>query len=131
MINLKKYSLSSRQYFLLAVSNLFIIFLGQILYPDQIVVGNDSTTFYFGLLIAAALFLMFQYLSLLITKTTQVRKYKSEALNLLLMAGVNTAGVWLTGRFSSMTGLGISSYLIAVILGIFLTAAVYLVKRSN
>ena len=131
MINLKRYSLSSRQYVLLAVADLFIIFFGQILYPDQIVVGNDSTRFYFGLLIAAALFLIFQYFSLLAIKTAQVRKYKSEALNLLLMAGVNTAGVWLTGRFSAMTGFGISSYLIAVILGIILTTAVYLVKRSN
>ena len=131
MINLKRYSLSSRQYVLLAVADLFIIFFGQILYPDQIVVGNERLMLYFGLLIAAALFLIFQYFSLLAIKTAQVRKYKSEALNLLLMAGVNTAGVWLTGRFSAMTGFGISSYLIAVILGIILTTAVYLVKRSN
>jgi len=115
---------------MIAGLDILIIFLGLMLYPENMVFGNDLVSPFIGFLIALCVVFLFQYLSISLVTTSYIRKYKSETVKLTGMAVMNIAGVWLVGRFARFSGFGISSFWIAVILGIILTLAVYLVKKK-
>ncbi len=101
-------------HFLITVVLLYAI---SFLYPENIVLGNDILPMFLALcVIALILSIIFQILSIIL-KTI---KFKQKNILLLgaVFAIVNIVTVWILARLAIYTGFGISSFGVAIVLGV-------------
>jgi len=104
-------------YLLYWVTNALVLFLASRILPEHVVLGTFRFTsveaaIYAGFWMTFFVWSMWDYLL--------ARGEKMEGLwrAVTYFWVVNTVGVWLTARFPYYTGLGISSYVWAMILGL-------------
>ena len=109
--------------------NALVLFAASSLYPESVVMGNSSISTWAATVVSSLL---------LTVALTQVQP-GVEALKLkvigdknwaLVFAFANVIFVWILSRFAVWTGFGISSVLVAVILGILLSATQFIVWKT-
>lgn len=101
-------------HFLIAVVLLYVI---SFLYPENIVLGNDILPMFLALcVIALILSIIFQILSIIL-KTIKF-KQKNTLLLGAVFTIVNIVTVWILARLAIYTGFGISSFGVAIVLGV-------------
>lgn len=114
----KKKDISLFKYYLtMAVINALVIYITPSVFPDWVVLGTSTIPPLVAAIIAGAL------LTLIISFVEPFMKYKKwkvsdERAWALIYALVNVVSVWGIARVSIYTGVGISSFLIAIVLGI-------------
>lgn len=113
---------SSRQlalmYFVLLAINSFVIYVANMFFPENVVIGNMSLTS------GWAIFLSMSMLSLIGILTVPLFEYVQEmrgsALEMPHWIGgylvVNFVGIWLITRFAENFGLGISAWWVGLVL---------------
>jgi hypothetical protein len=112
-------------YVVLLLTNSFIIAIANLLFPQNIVLGTATIPY------AWAIALSMSKLSLIGTFASPfIREYEHRTNKMLtnqqwmlLYFVLNAAGLWLIARFAHIYGLGISSWVVAVILAIFMDLA--------
>lgn len=111
------------------VLNAVVIYLGALLFPALVVLGNDSIP---GLLAVILISILLTLLLTLVPALAATMKLKSNSVvSMNLQYGVvNIAGLWILAKFAKYLGFGISSFWVAIMLGAFLTIVQYLLCMS-
>ena len=122
---MKKSHMHFHHWLIWGVINGVIIYLGGLLYPETIVLGNATVSAFAAVVLAAlTLTLVISLLPVIliqlnVDKLTPTNKY-------LLYAFVNVLVVWLMSRMALMLGFGLASKFTAIYLGIVLTIVQYI-----
>jgi len=106
-------------FILFTVLTIVVLFLANLFFPASIVLGNHMVSMMGALLISSLT------LSLIAVGATPLIESGSEAINIKLSNGqwmgiywvINILAIWGIGRLAEEIGLGLSSWLVAVILG--------------
>lgn len=111
-----------------AVLNALIIYFSGTYFPQNVVLGNANMSMFASLVVTTIL------LTLILSQVphlTQVLKVKmKDDLVMGIYYGVaNIFGLWLIGRGAVYTGFGISSSVVAVILGLVLNFGQFLIWK--
>lgn len=104
--------------------NLAAIYIASLLYPEDIVLGNSLLPGGIALLIVSAVLTLIATQVPLIMKTLRL-KLTNQWLLGIVYAITNIIILWLVARAAYYTGFGISSLLIALILGLVLAILQY------
>lgn len=112
-------------YAVLLLTNSLVLAIAHLLFPQHIVLGTATISYIW------AMALSMSKLSLIGTFAVPfVREYELRSGKMLtnpqwmfLYFILNTASIWLIARFAHIYGLGISSWIVAVILAIFMDLA--------
>lgn len=114
-----------QHYLIFSLISGLIIYLGGLIYADNIVLGNATTSTFAAVVLTALVItlvisVMPQVFAIFnLKKLTIVQKY-------LVYALVNTVVIWLLSRLALQFGLGLSSKFTAVTIGAVLTIAQYI-----
>lgn len=106
------------------VTNATVIYLVSFFYPSAIVLGNAVLPNWVGLIVASLLLTLFLILVIPVVKTLKL-KVGNDLSWSLIYGTVNIIGLWLLARIAAYTGFGISSVLVAIVLGIILNTIQY------
>lgn len=95
------------------------------LFPSYLVFGTDTISPFAGMLQSSAL------LSLIVVAAIPVIEMAAAAVGrkvtdsnwMVLYLLINTAGIWVISRFAEVVGMGISSWVVALVLGFVLNVA--------
>lgn len=112
-------------WFSFLVVTLVTYYLVNVLFPDYLVFGTDQISGVAALLQSAAL------LSLLVVGAIPIIEIIAGALNkrisdsnwMIIYLAINTVGIWIISRFAEVAGMGISSWIVALVTGFILTLA--------
>lgn len=107
-------------FILFAVTHAVVFFLANLFFPGDVVLGNHVVSAVSALLVSSAV------IALISVGATPVVESASESLKTKLSNGqwmglyllINVASVWILARLAEEIGFGISSWLVAVILGL-------------
>ncbi len=108
-----------------SVVSVIVLYLANMLFPANVVLGNHLVTPMMGLLMSSIV------ISLLGVSATPLIEWARKAFNLTLSAShwmliylvINTLVVWVVARFAEILGLGVSSWVVALGLGFVLDVA--------
>ena len=107
------------------VINGVIIYLGALIYPETIVLGNATVSVFAAAVLAALVITM--VVSVLPIILTQLNIGKLTPLSKYLMNSlVNILVVWLMSRMALIFGFGLASKFTAITLGLVITIVQYL-----
>jgi uncharacterized membrane protein YvlD (DUF360 family) len=101
------------------VLNLVVFFVAHWLFREQVVFGNILLPYWAALLVASFL----QTGVVFLVKPILVRsglKLKGDLNWVLIYTVANIVTVWVLARLAFLTGFGISSFIVAIVLGIIL-----------
>lgn len=109
--------------------NAIVLYFAFLLFPAFVVLGNDSLS------VIAALAVTSLLLTLILTQVypvVKVLKLKTDSDLFLSFAYIiaNIGGLWLISRGALYTGFGISSFVVAIELGIILTILQYFLRKK-
>ena len=122
---MKKRHMHFHHWLIWGVINGVIIYLGGLLYPETIVLGNATVSVFAAVVLAALVItLVISLLPIILTqlnvvKLTPTKKY-------LIYAFVNILVVWLMSRMALIFGFGLASKFTAITLGLVLTIGHYI-----
>jgi len=103
--------------------NGLLVWLSNMIFPSQVVLGTACISKMWAVIYSAvALSIINMFLLPLAEKV----KDKRMVSNLL----VNVVGVWLVGRLADNLGMGISSWRVAIVMGLMMTATQKVVARK-
>ncbi|OGG27360.1 hypothetical protein A2960_00135 [Candidatus Gottesmanbacteria bacterium RIFCSPLOWO2_01_FULL_39_12b] len=120
----KNQKANTKLWALIFLLNGILIYLGSVILPDLIVLGNAFLPNWLGAAVT----------SLLLTAILSQVEPVIKALNLkisndlflgVVYGGVNIVGLWILARIAEWSGFGIASVYVAVVLGIVLDLAQY------
>ena len=108
--------------------NLIALYFAYLLVPSFIVLGNANLTHCTAVLLNSFLISTIYYLVLRLAKYLNINTSKNSS---WILTGLitNILSIWFVSKGAVLTGLGISSYLIALILGIIITSLQYLICK--
>lgn len=108
--------------------NLITLYIAYLLVPSFIVLGNANLTDWTAVLLNSFLISTIYYLVLRLAKYLNINTSKNSS---WILTGLitNILSIWFISKGAVLTGLGISSYLIALILGIIITSLQYLICK--
>ncbi len=110
--------------------NAVIIYLAGILFPQNVVVGNNSIEGWAAVLVTALLITA----SLMGTEPV-LKHFKIKITNVayygVIYGVVNITAVWLLARGANWTGFGISSVWIAIVLGLVFNLAQFVIWKDT
>ena len=111
---------------ILAVVNALFLYLSSLIFPENVVLGNSSIPNILAAIIVAILMVVVYILGEKIILLLKIKPdiYKIFGTQTLL----NIIALWFLGRLALFLGFGISSFLVAIILGLFLTGIQYGLK---
>lgn len=104
--------------------NAIIIFLAQATVKSQVVVGNIFVPWILSLVITSLTLTILISAIMPFLKVLKIEAKNELFLGILYLI-VNIGAIWLLARAAQLTGFGIASYLVAVILGIILNIIQY------
>lgn len=110
------------------IANGLIIYLAAYFYPGTVVLGNASLSSMAALIVTAILLTLIISQVEPLLKLTKV-KLKGDFSLAVVYGLVNIIGLWIIARAASYTGFGISTVSVAVVLGVVLNLARYLVWK--
>lgn len=114
--------------FKMLIANGLIIYLAAYFYPGTVVLGNASLSSMAALIVTAILLTLIISQVEPLLKLTKV-KLKGDFSLAVVYGLVNIIGLWIIARAAIYTGFGISTVSVAVILGVVLNLARYLVWK--
>lgn len=110
------------------IANGLIIYLAAYFYPGTVVLGNASLSSMAALIVTAILLTLIISQVEPLLKLTKV-KLKGDFSLAVFYGLVNIIGLWIIARAAIYTGFGISTVSVAVVLGVVLNLAQYLVWK--
>lgn len=104
------------------IGHAVVLYLANTFFPEAVVLGTHQFSVYQSLfysmlvftLITVGMIPLIEYAAILQKRALSVMDW------IVLYFIINTAGIWVVARFAEMLGLGISSWLVAVALGLVL-----------
>lgn len=122
---MKKRKGQIHHYLIFGLISGLIIYLGGLIYADNIVLGNATTSSFAAVVLTA---LVITLVMSLMPQVFTIFKLKKVSLTqkYLVYALVNTVVIWLLSRLALQFGLGLSSKFTAVTMGAVLTIAQYI-----
>jgi len=122
---MKKKNMHFHHWLIWGVINGVIIYLGALIYPETIVLGNATVSVFAAAVLAALVITM--VVSVLPIILTQLNIGKLTPLSKYLMNSlVNILVVWLMSRMALIFGFGLASKFTAITLGLVITIVQYL-----
>lgn len=111
-----------------AVFNALVIYVSWMFYPQHVVLGNANMSMWASLVVVSLL------LTLILSQVPKLLQVLKVKMKNEMMMGVyygigNIFGLWLIGRGAVYTGLGISSAIVAVVLGLILNLGQFLIWK--
>lgn len=110
------------------VVNAAILYLISILLPNFVVLGNDSLSVFAALIVSSLILTLILTQVYPLIKTLKI-KADSELFWSFIYTIANIGALWLIARGATHTGFGISSFLVAIELGIVLVIAQYFIWK--
>lgn len=112
-------------YFVLFTVNSLIVYLASVFFPNQVVLGTQHITVGWALIHAVGTLALINTFAI-----PFIREYEKKKGRMLTPKEwmidyffINLVGVWVIARFAEQLGFGISSWIVAVVLAVFLDAA--------
>lgn len=104
------------------IGHALVMYLANAFFPDAVVLGTHQFSVYQSLFYSMLVFTLItvgaipliEYAAILQKRALSVMDW------MVLYFVINTAGIWVVARFAEILGLGISSWLVAVALGLVL-----------
>lgn len=108
----------------IALVNAVVLYVGSILFPTDIVLGNSTLS---PLLAAIVTGILLSVVMTLPEPTIQSLKWKikNEMYWMLIYLAANIAGLWLLARLANFSGFGVTSYMVIIVLGFVLNLLQY------
>lgn len=105
---------------LLYVANAIVLIAGQMLFPKNIVLGTHALSYFWAVFLSmSALTLLTTFVLPFVSRYENMRqKMFTPAEWMGLYLGLNFAGIWAITRFSEQFGLGVTSWMVVLILAI-------------
>ena len=110
--------------------NAVIIYLAGILFPQNVAIGNTSVESWASILVTA---LLVTVVLMLVEPSLKALKIKvSNSAHIGIIYGiVNILALWILARGANWTGFGITSLWVAVILGLVLNLAQFVIWKDT
>jgi len=122
----KKYS----RFLVVWAANSLVVFLANWLYPTNVVLGTYRINLLFAVVLGGLLITVLSRLARIFLKK-YVQQYLKGKLGMFVFYGlINTASIWLIARAAPATGLGISSFFWALVLGFSLSVSQWLTRQG-
>ncbi len=112
-------------FFLTWFASATIITIASALFPKNVVLGTISLSHWEALLLSSGVLSWLMTLSIVLFTEVEVRQQRVLSPKDWLMGyfALNTVGIWLIARLAEILGLGLSSWLVALLLGLVLSFA--------
>lgn len=111
-------------YTAVSLVNAIVLYVGSILFPAQIVLGNYTLPPILAALATGVLLTGVMALTESIIKYFKLKIKKEMHFAMVYLAG-NILGLWVLARLANYTGFGVSSYVVVIILGLLLNTLQY------
>ena len=121
---MQKGKMSVNIWILMTVVNAVVLYLASVLYPRDIVLGNNVLLPYISVVITAVLLSVVLSFTPAVAQALKIKE-KNELGMGLSYTVANIIGLWVIARMAVFTGFGVSSYIIAVVLGLILSTVQY------
>ncbi|MBU1088302.1 hypothetical protein KKA02_00270 [Patescibacteria group bacterium] len=107
-------------YFVFFVVNSLIIWLANMLFPAQVVLGTWYISGFWAIIHSMGTLALINTFTIPFVRDTEKKRDKMLSKNewMVVCFLINVAGVWLIARKANQFGMGIKSWLVAVILGL-------------
>lgn len=104
------------------IGHVLVVYLVSQFFPNNVVLGNHLVSPLMGLVYSMVVFTLIAVGALPIVEyVSEVQQKRLSTLDwMILYAVINTVGLWVVARFAEQLGLGLSSWMVAVSLGIVL-----------
>lgn len=122
---MKKKNMHFHHWLLWGVINGIIIYIGGMLYPDKIVLGNATVSPFASTILTAMVITLVISLMPVILNQLNVQKLSLNT-RYLIYTAVNILVLWLLSRMALVFGFGLESKFLAITLGLLLTIGQYL-----
>ena len=111
-----------KNYLFLLPTNALVIYLANLMFPNQVVLGNMSLSLWWAIgLSMGKLTLILVLATPLIEAWAKMQKRVLSTMDwMLAFLLINFAALWLITRFSAQFGLGVTSWLVVLILAVVL-----------
>ena len=126
---MKKDKMDISFWLIMAVANAIVIYLASLLFPMLVVLGNDKVPNILALLFTALLLTLILSLVAPVLKILKLKVTGDLSIN-TTYGIANIAGLWILGRLASFIGLGISSFVVAIVLGVILSIVQFVLWRT-
>lgn len=105
-------------FFIVGVINALIIYLANMFFPSQVVLGTYSLSFFWAILLPAFTLSLVTVLALpFITQIEMMREKEFSPIEYIVVyMGINFTTLWLLTRSSQVFGLGVSSWIVVLLL---------------
>lgn len=111
-------------YTAVSLLNAVILFVGSILFPTNIVLGNYTLPPVLAALATGVLLTGVMALTESAIKYFKLKIKKEMQLAMVYLVG-NILGLWVLARLANYSGFGVSSYVVVIILGLLLNTMQY------
>lgn len=108
----------------IALVNAIVLYVGSMLFPTDIVVGNSTWSPLFAALVTGVILSGVMALPEPILKSLKL-KIKNEMYWALLYLVFNILGLWVLARLANYSGFGVSSYIVVIVLGLIMNMLQY------
>jgi len=112
------------------LANAVLIYIASMLYPAHIVLGNDSLSSWAATVVTSIILTLILAIAYPLVKSMKLKKDKDLISNIFYIV-INILGVWVLARGAIYTGFGVTSYLVAVVLGAVLAISQYLIWKTS
>lgn len=109
-------------YFVLFVCNVLVIYLANLLFPTSVVLGTFALTPFWSLMLSGTKLSLIGLLVMLLVPYKEWKSKKDFAPMdwMKLYFVVNTLSVYLITRYAEIYGFGVSSWIVVVVLALFM-----------
>ena len=112
------------------LTNSVLIYIASMLYPAHIVLGNDALSRWAATVVTSLILTLILAISYPLVASMKLKKDKELISNIFYIA-INIIGVWLLARGAIYTGFGITSFIVAVVLGAILAISQYFIWMTS
>ena len=112
------------------LANALLIYVASLLYPAYIVLGNDSLSPWAATVVTSLILTLILAIAYPLVKSMKLKKDK-DLISTIFYIAINIVGVWLLARGAIYTGFGITSYLVALVLGAILVLSQYIIWKVS
>ncbi len=114
----------------IGIVNAITLFLANILFPTEIVLGNSTWSPILSAIITGILLSAVMGLPEPLMKTLNV-KIKNEMHLALVYLVFNVVGLWVLARFANYFGFGVTSFVVVLVLGFVLNLVQFFVWKKT
>lgn len=105
----------------MGVANALVLYIASMVFPTMVVLGNAGLSNFMAAILTAALLTVLLYLVKPVLQASKVKVKGNMAINITYGAA-NIVGLWVLAKMAVYTGFGITGFIVAIALGIVLSA---------